>query len=141
MSHGYSNSYSADIFWITFDKNKIEVCGFHRSKEEMKMHRIIQYELLNMIFKGFQSTSLKKPTPWDVYSELSVFQMQIQTVHGISTKLHNIQMFRINYSGIIGIVVHALSDFSTNFCKNWFFDKIHFFRHFENWLNKIQTTY
>ena len=78
-------------------------------------------------FKGFQSTSLKKPTLWDVYCELSVFQIRIQTVHGISTNLHNIQMFRINYSGIIGIPAHALSDFSTNLCKNCFLVKSIFF--------------
>ena len=29
------------FFGINFDGNKIEICGFDRSKEEMKLHRVI----------------------------------------------------------------------------------------------------
>jgi hypothetical protein len=29
------------IFDVTFDRNKIESCGFHRRKEQMKTHRKI----------------------------------------------------------------------------------------------------
>jgi len=67
--------------------------------------------------------------------------MRIPTVHGISTKVHKIEILLINYSGIIGIPVETISDVSTNFCKNCFFYKNLFFRNLENWLNKIQTTY
>jgi hypothetical protein len=28
---------------ITFDRNQVESCGFHRSKEDVSMHRLIYY--------------------------------------------------------------------------------------------------
>ena len=33
------------FFWMTFDRKKIESCGFHRSKEEIKVHRTVNYKL------------------------------------------------------------------------------------------------
>ena len=36
--------------------------------------------------------------------------------------MHDIQKFRVNYLGIIGILLQVLSDFPTNFCKNSVFE-------------------
>ena len=41
------------IFYVTFVRNKIESCGFHRWKEEIKMHRIIRYRLVDLVFLRF----------------------------------------------------------------------------------------
>ncbi len=36
----FQNKRRAGIFGITFDRNKIEICGSHYPKQEMKLHRI-----------------------------------------------------------------------------------------------------
>jgi hypothetical protein len=38
------------IIDVTFDRNKIESCGFHRRKEEMKTHRNIYQTVFKIGF-------------------------------------------------------------------------------------------
>ncbi len=96
------------------------------------MHRTIQYELLDMIFLRF-SIDLFEET----YS-VRCLQRTFNFPDANSNRSWNIYKaaqysdVQNYYTGIISILVQALSDFSTNFCKTCFFNKTLFLRHFEN---------
>jgi hypothetical protein len=63
MCRGSMNA-SDYFFWITVDRNKIESCGFHHWREEMKAHWIVYYRLLSYWFLKlfFQLAEWRKKT-------------------------------------------------------------------------------
>ncbi len=64
-----------DSLWlrITFDKNKIENCGFYPSKEEIKAHRVVYYMLIWLrFFQGFKLIFLET----NVLSEMITVDFQ-----------------------------------------------------------------
>ena len=117
MCHGSTNAYSVNIFWITFDKNKIESCGFHRSKEEMKMHRIVLLVCGHGFLKVFNRHLWKRTYSIRCFQRILNCQGCIQTAGGILTKLKKFKILCINHSGVIDALVEARSDFSSNLCE------------------------
>ena len=117
MCDGYSNAYSVDIFWIRFHRNKIESCGFHRSKEEMKMRRILYYKFADMAFLRFSINLFGNKSTCAVFTVHSQFSGDYwnrrwkiyKTAEGVDTAK--------NHSGVIDVVVEALSIFSSNICE------------------------
>ncbi len=60
MNGHFKKKHVSIFFGQSFDKNKIENCGFHSWKEKIKTHRIVYYRTLwPGFFKGFQPTFLK----------------------------------------------------------------------------------
>jgi hypothetical protein len=49
-----------DSFGITFDRNKIEICSFPRSKEEVKLHRITHVRFSQQGFSRVVSQVFQK---------------------------------------------------------------------------------
>ncbi len=104
------------VFRITFDRNMIETCGFHRWKEGCQTRRILYCEFcLNVFFKVF-NRHLYKPL-YNVYLKRRIFDFQecVRTAKLRSTKLRKPQIFSFILSKVIGILLNAI------FC---FFDKI-----------------
>ena len=78
------------IFWITFDRNKIESCGFHHYKEQMKMHRIASYRFFDRLYMRFPVDLFKnKSIPGGVCDEIWIIRCtfkppikELQTANG-----------------------------------------------------------
>ena len=100
----------------------------------------------NIIFLRFLMNYFEKAYRVNCSQQFFNCHVYIQITNGTFTKLHNFQMFRITLSGVTGILVETLSDFSSQFCKNRFFcclpfDKNHFLPHLERMIKKFQSTY
>ena len=119
------------IFGITFDRNKLEICGFHRSKEQMKLHRIIHVRLS---LKSFPKDSSQIFQKQNIESHESFENLIFRSTLESSTKVLQ------NYANPILAVSasHELRMFYSNSLTHFPIKK-HFFSYFFNENSSFST--